>query len=61
MRIFVTAGFIIFAAVVAMLLGKYIAAAKDLKTRAAIIVAALLLWTACVWLLLLYWRGAFAQ
>jgi hypothetical protein len=61
MRMAITLTLIVIAGIVSMVLGKYIAAAKDLRTRIAIIVATLLLWTACVWLLLLYWRNAFTQ
>ena len=61
MRTLITVVFVIGAAIISMVLGKYIAAAKDLRTRTAIILAALCLWTACVWLLLLYWRNAFEQ
>jgi hypothetical protein len=60
MKTLVTALFVVAAVVIAMLLGKCIATAKDFRTRIAIIVGSLLLWTACVWLLLLYWRDAFA-
>lgn len=61
MRMVITLALVIIAGIVSMVLGKYIAAAKDLRTRIAIIVATLLLWTACVWLMMLYWRGAFEQ
>jgi hypothetical protein len=61
MRTVITVVFVIVAAIMSMVVGKYIASTKDLKTRAAIIVAALLLWTACVWLLLLYWRNIVDQ
>jgi protein-S-isoprenylcysteine O-methyltransferase Ste14 len=61
MRTLITVLFGAVSVVVAMLLGKCIASSKDFKTRSAIIIGALLLWTACVWLLLLYWRNAFAQ
>jgi hypothetical protein len=58
MKQLVTAAFVLAAVIISMVLGKCIAAAKDLRTRIAIIVGALALWTACVWLLLLYWRNA---
>lgn len=58
MKLFVTVAFVIAAIIISMLLGKCIAAAKDFRTRIAIIVGSLALWTACVWLLLLYWRNA---
>jgi hypothetical protein len=61
MKMLVTATFGIAAVIIAMLLGKCIASAKDFRTRAAIILGSLLLWTACVWLMMLYWRNAFAQ
>ena len=57
MKMFVTAGFIIAAVIISLFLGKCIAGAKDFRTRIAIIVGSLALWTACVWLLLLYWRN----
>jgi putative Mn2+ efflux pump MntP len=60
MKTLVTALFIVAAVVISMLLGKYIARAKDFRTRLAIIIGAMLLWTACVWLLMLYWRNAYA-
>jgi putative Mn2+ efflux pump MntP len=59
MKTLVTALFVVAAVVISMLLGRFIATAKDFRTRAAIIVGALLLWTACVWLLILYWRNAY--
>ena len=61
MKMLVTATFGIAAVIIAMLLGKCIAAAKDFRTRVAIILGSLLLWTACVWLMMLYWRNAFGQ
>ena len=60
MKTLVTALFVVAAVVISLLLGKYIAAAKDFRTRIAIILGALLLWTACVWLLMLYWRNAYS-
>jgi hypothetical protein len=56
MKILVTTLFGVASLVIAMFLGKCIAATKDFMTRAAIIIASLLLWTAAIWLLLLYWR-----
>ena len=61
MKTLVTAGFVIAAIIISMFLGKCIATAKDFRTRIAIIVGSLALWTACVWLLLLYWRDAFTS
>jgi hypothetical protein len=61
MKIAITAAFVVVSVIASMLLGKCIASAKDFMTRAAIIIGALLLWTACVWLLLLYWRNAYPQ
>jgi hypothetical protein len=61
MKLFVTAAFIVAAVIISVLLGKFIASTKDFTSRMAIIVGALALWTACVWLLLLYWRNAGAQ
>ena len=61
MKILVTTLFVAASVIVAMLLGKFIASTRDFMTRSAIIIGALLLWTACVWLLLLYWRNAFEQ
>ena len=58
MKQLVTAGFVLAAVIISLVLGRFIAAAKDFRTRIAIIVGALALWTACVWLLLLYWRNA---
>ena len=57
MKLFVSAGFIVAAVVISVVLGKFIASAKDFRSRMAIIIGALALWTACVWLLLLYWRN----
>lgn len=61
MKALVTAVFVVAAVIISMVLGKCIATAKDFGTRIAIILGALLLWTACVWLLLLYWRNAVGQ
>ncbi len=60
MKTLVTALFVVAAVIISILLGKCIAAAKDFRTRTAIILGSLLLWTACVWLLLIYWRNAYA-
>jgi len=61
MKVTVTILFVFVSMIVAMALGKYIASTRDFATRSAIIIASLLLWTACVWLLMLYWRGAVAH
>jgi hypothetical protein len=61
MKILVTALFAAVSVVVVMLLGKCIASSRDFMTRAAIVIASLLLWTACVWLLLLFWRNGIAS
>ena len=61
MKTLVTALFMLAAVVISMLLGKYIATAKDFRTRVAILLGAALLWTACVWLLMLYWRNVGAS
>ncbi len=60
MKTIVTALFVVAAVIISILLGKCIAAAKDFRTRIAIILGSLLLWTACVWLLLIYWRNVYA-
>ena len=60
MKTAITAIFVVASVIFAMALGKYIASTRDLRTRSAIMIAALLLWTAGIWLLLLYWRNAFA-
>jgi len=56
-KILITTLFGAVSLVVVMLLSKAIASTRDFMTRVAIIIASLILWTACVWLLLLYWRG----
>jgi hypothetical protein len=61
MKVLITTSFLLASIIVSMLLGKYIASTRDFRTRTAIIVASLLLWTACVWLLMLYWRNAVGQ
>ncbi len=61
MKLWITAAFVAASMIVAMLVGKCLASTKDFMTRAAIIIASLLLWTACVWLLLLVWRNAVEQ
>jgi len=61
MKILATALFVAVSVVVVMLLGKCIASSRDFMTRVAIIIASLLLWTACVWLLLLFWRNGIAS
>ncbi len=53
--------FILASVIISMLLGKCIASTKDIRTRVAVVIGSLALWTACVWLLILYWRGAFEQ
>ena len=59
MKVLITISFVAVSVVVAMLLGKCIASTRDFMTRTAIIIASLLLWSACVWLFMLYWRGSF--
>ena len=59
MKTLITGSFVVAAVIISILLGKCIAAAQDFRTRIAIIVGSLLLWTACVWLLMLYWRNAY--
>ena len=61
MKIWMTALFVVGSIIVAMLVGKCLASTKDFKTRAAVIIASLLLWTAGVWLVLLLWRNAVEQ
>jgi hypothetical protein len=56
-KILITTLFAAVSLLVVMLLSKVIASTRDFRTRAAIIIASLILWTACVWLLMLYWRG----
>lgn len=60
MKQLITVAFVLAAIIISLVLGKCIAAARDFRTRVAIIVGVLALWTACVWLLLLYWRNAYA-
>ena len=59
MKTLVTALFVVAAVVISMLLGKYIVSTRDWRVRIAILVGALVLWTACVWLMMLYWRNAY--
>lgn len=61
MKTLVTALFVVAAVVISMLLGKYIVSTRDWRVRVAILVGSLVLWTACVWLMMLYWRNAYAQ
>jgi NADH:ubiquinone oxidoreductase subunit 6 (subunit J) len=61
MKTFVTALFVVAAVVISMLLGKYIVSTRDWRVRVAILVGSLVLWTACVWLMMLYWRNAYEQ
>ncbi len=61
MKTLVTVVFVVAAVLISMVLGKCIATAKDFRTRIAIILGSLLLWTACVWLLILYWRNTAGQ
>jgi hypothetical protein len=57
MKTLITGLFIAASVIVSLLLGKCIASTRDFKTRTAIIIGSLLLWSACVWLLMLYWRN----
>jgi hypothetical protein len=59
MKTLITGSFVVTAVIISIVLGKCIAAAQDFTTRIAIILGSLLLWTACVWLLMLYWRHAY--
>ena len=59
MKTFVTALFVVAAVMISMVLGKYIVSTRDWRVRVAILVGSLLLWTACVWLMMLYWRNAY--
>ena len=61
MKTLVTALFVVVAVVISMLLGKYIISTRDWRVRVAILVGSLVLWTACVWLMMLYWRNAYEQ
>jgi hypothetical protein len=61
MKFWITAAFVVASMIAAMLVGKSLASTKDFMTRAAIIIASFLLWTAAVWLLLLLWRNAVEQ
>jgi hypothetical protein len=61
MKTLITGSFVVAAVIISMLLGKCIAGAQDFRTRIAIILGSLLLWTACVWLLMLYWRNTPGQ
>lgn len=57
----ITALFILASVIISILLGKCIASTNDIRTRASVVIGSLALWTACVWLLILYWRGTFEQ
>ena len=61
MKTLVTALFVVAAVMISMLLGKYIVSTRDWRVRVAILVGSLVLWTACVWLLMLYWRNTLGQ
>jgi hypothetical protein len=61
MKTLVTALFVVAGVMISMLLGKYIVSTRDWRVRVAILVGSLVLWTACVWLMMLYWRNAYEQ